>query len=85
MLTLPRSIDKNFITGYLGIPLYLVMIVGYKVVKKTHGVKPGEADLWSGKDVIDADEEKWLAREAAEKDSGKRANWLYRHTLGYLF
>ena len=61
------------------------MIAGYKIVKKTHGLKPHEADLFTGKDVIDADEQEWLAREAEEKVSGKRGPWLYRNTVGYLF
>ncbi|TKA75145.1 hypothetical protein B0A55_03990 [Friedmanniomyces simplex] len=60
---------KNFITGYLGIPLYLIMIAGWKLIKH----------------IIDADEQEWLAREAAEKASGKGPNSIYRHTLGYLF
>ncbi|KAK3676972.1 amino acid transporter [Recurvomyces mirabilis] len=76
---------KNFITGYLGIPLYIFMIFGYKLIMRTKGVKPAEADLWTGKDVIDADEQEWLAKEAAEKASGKQASSLYRHTFGYLF
>lgn len=76
---------KNFITGYLGIPLYLIMIFGYKLVKKTKGVKPHEADLFTGKDIIDADEMEWLAREAEMKANGKRPHVLYRYTLGYLF
>ncbi|KAK4561380.1 amino acid transporter [Recurvomyces mirabilis] len=76
---------KNFITGYLGIPLYIFMIFGYKLIMRTKGVKPAEADLWTGKDVIDADEQEWLAKEAVEKASGKQASSLYRHTFGYLF
>ncbi|KAF2770610.1 hypothetical protein EJ03DRAFT_326235 [Teratosphaeria nubilosa] len=76
---------KNFITGYLGIPLYLIMIAGYKIAKRTKGVDPHEADLWTGKDAIDADEQEWLAKEAADKASGKKGNVIYRHTLGYLF
>jgi amino acid transporter len=72
-------------TGYLGIPLYLIMIFGYKFVMKTKGWKPYEADLWSGKDVIDADEQEWLAKEAELKASGKRGDIIYRNTLGYLF
>ncbi|KAK4542481.1 hypothetical protein LTR36_006733 [Oleoguttula mirabilis] len=76
---------KNFITGYLGIPLYLIMICGYKVIMRTHGVKPHEADLFSGKDVIDADEQEWLVRDAETKASGKAGSWLYRYTLGLLF
>jgi amino acid transporter len=39
----------------------------------------------TGKDIIDADEQEWLAKEEADRASGKRAGWLYRHTLGYLF
>lgn len=52
---------------------------------KTHTYRPGEADLWTGKDVIDADEQMWLEKEAADKAAGKRAGWLYSHTIGYLF
>ncbi|KAF2163202.1 hypothetical protein M409DRAFT_68523 [Zasmidium cellare ATCC 36951] len=76
---------KNFITGYLGIPLYLIMIAGYKRIKKTHQVKPHEADLYTGKDVIDRDEQEWVEKEAAEKPAGKNGSWLYRHSLGYIF
>jgi len=76
---------KNFITGYLGIPLYLIMIAGYKIVKKTKQVKPEEADLWTGKAVVDADEAEWIAKEAYEKANGLGPNALYRYTLGYLF
>ena len=52
---------------------------------KTKQVKPHEADLWTGKDIIDADEQAWLEKEAEDRASGKQAGWLYRHTLGYLF
>ncbi|KAI7624622.1 dicarboxylic amino acid permease [Hortaea werneckii] len=76
---------KNFITGYLGIPLYLFMIFGYKLANRTKGLKPTEADLWTGKAIIDADEQEWLAKEAEAKASGKKGGWLYRHTLGLLF
>ena len=61
------------------------MLLGYKFIIKTHTYRPEEADLWTGKDVIDADEQEWLAKEEAERASGNRANALYRHTIGYLF
>lgn len=61
------------------------MICGYKVIKKTKQVKPEEADLWTGKAVVDADEAEWLAKEAYEKANGLGPNALYRYTLGYLF
>ncbi|KAK3114623.1 amino acid transporter [Teratosphaeriaceae sp. CCFEE 6253] len=76
---------KNFVTGYLGIPLYLIMIAGYKLIKRTHTYKPHEADLFTGKAAIDADEQEWLAKEAADKANGTGPSTIYRHTLGYLF
>ena len=67
------------------VPLYLIMIFGYKLIYKTKGWKPHEADLFTGKDVIDADEQEWLAKKAEERAAGKHAGWWYRHTLGILF
>jgi len=61
------------------------MIVVYKVSQRTKQIHPLQADLWTGKDVIDADEQEWLAKEAADKAAGKQGSWVYRHTLGYLF
>ncbi|KMU74767.1 tryptophan permease [Coccidioides immitis RMSCC 3703] len=76
---------KNFITAYLGIPLYLIMIFGYKFVTKCQGVKPEEADLWSGKDAIDREEQEFLARKAAEQGQRSQANWFYRTFVAWLF
>ncbi|KAK5126175.1 hypothetical protein LTR08_005014 [Meristemomyces frigidus] len=76
---------KNFITGYLGIPLYLGMIGGYKVIMRTKEVKPLEADLFTGKAAIDADEQEWLVKAAEARANGTDGGKLYRHTLGYLF
>lgn len=61
------------------------MLLGYKLVKRTKEVNPAEADLWTGKDVVDADEAEWLAKEAHDKATGNVPNALYRYTLGYLF
>ncbi|PGH04311.1 hypothetical protein AJ80_08534 [Polytolypa hystricis UAMH7299] len=76
---------KNFVTAYLGIPLYLIMIFGYKFVTKTKGVLPEEADLWSGKDEIDREEAEFLARKAAAGKGNERANWFYRTFVSWLF
>lgn len=80
-----RHMLTIFQTGYLGIPLYLIMIVGWKYIKGTHQVKPEEADLWTGKDAIDADEAEWLAKEEADRAAGRNGNWIYNHSLGYIF
>lgn len=61
------------------------MIAGYKLVYKTKGVKPHETDLYTGKDVIDRDEQEWLIKDAEAKANGRDGSWLYRHSLGYVF
>ncbi|KAL1310673.1 hypothetical protein AAFC00_000936 [Neodothiora populina] len=76
---------KNFITGYLGIPLYLILIFGYKFSQKSHGVRPETADIWTGKDVIDRDEEMWKRRDAEADAKGGKAHWFYRKFLSWLF
>ncbi|KAJ9304038.1 hypothetical protein DTO217A2_6490 [Paecilomyces variotii] len=75
---------KNFITGYLGIPLYLILIFGYKIIMKSKGVKPHEADLWTGKDAIDREEAEYEARKAAETKHQQR-NWVYNIFVSWLF
>lgn len=78
---------KTFITGYLGIPLYLAMIFIHKFVTKSKQVKPHEADFFTGKDIIDREEEAFLARkEAREEIRGKsKAGWFYRKFIAWLF
>ncbi len=75
---------KNFVTGYLGIPLYLGMIFGYKLITREPGVTPTTADLFSGKDVIDREEAEFLANQAANKKQSS-GNWFYRTFLSWLF
>ncbi|KAF1999006.1 hypothetical protein P154DRAFT_437984 [Amniculicola lignicola CBS 123094] len=75
---------KNFITGYLGIPLYIIMIFGYKFWHKTKGIKPTEADFYTGKDEIDREEEAFLAFKAANKKD-QPGGWFYRHFIAWLF
>lgn len=76
---------ENFITAYLGIPLYLIMIFGYKFIMKTKGIPPEEADIWTGKEEIDRQEEEFLAQQAAKKGNASDANWFYRKFLSWLF
>lgn len=75
---------KNFITGYLGIPLYLVMIFGYKLITRTEGHTPMNADLHTGKDVIDREENEFLAKKAAMRKQSA-GGWFYRHFVSWLF
>ncbi|KAI9927661.1 hypothetical protein MW887_003282 [Aspergillus wentii] len=76
---------KSFITAYLGIPLYLIMIFGYKLITRCKGVDPHEADLWTGKDEIDREEAEYVARKEAEEGNHAGASWFYRTFVSWLF
>lgn len=78
---------KHFIVHYIGVPIYLCMIFGYKLIMKTEGVKPEDADLFGGKAKIDEEEAEFLAQEARRKGSTaeKKYQRLYRVTLGNFF
>ncbi|KAK4983855.1 amino acid transporter [Elasticomyces elasticus] len=73
---------KNFVTGYLGIPLYLILIFGWKVGMKSKRVKASKADLFGGKAVIDREQREADALDA-EKLDGK--GWFYRRFVAWLF
>jgi yeast amino acid transporter len=76
----------DFITGYLGIPLYLIMLFGYKFWYKTKTIGPTKADFYTGKDIIDREEEEFLANQAEKQRlGGKNGNWFYRNFVSWLF
>lgn len=76
---------KNFITAYLGIPLYLIMIFGYKFATGSKGVDPMTADLFTGKDEIDREEALYLAAKEAEAERNNDASWFYKKFVSWLF
>ncbi|KAH8674112.1 amino acid permease/ SLC12A domain-containing protein [Xylariales sp. PMI_506] len=65
----------TFVTSYLGIPIYLVLIVGHKLWTRARNGQfewaiPAHArDFYTGKDIIDREEEAFLAEKAAKKKS----------------
>ncbi|KAF2104615.1 amino acid permease Dip5 [Rhizodiscina lignyota] len=76
---------KNFITGYLGIPLYIIMIFGYKLIMRSKMVRPHAADFYSGKQEIDDQEAEFLRQKAEKKAmKGDRGGKLYR-LISWLF
>jgi amino acid transporter len=75
---------KNFITGYLGIPVFIAMYVGYKVLNKTTMRRPSTIDLFTGKHVVDEEEQRWLEVKMIEKQSGKGQGYWYKF-IGWLF
>lgn len=77
---------KDFITAYLGIPLYLILIFGYKLTHRHEkGVDPATADLWTGKEEIDREEAAYLARKEAEVEKHASSHWFYQKFVSWLF
>ena len=50
---------KTFLPPYIDIPIFIVLFLGYKIVKRTRFVRVHEMDLWSGKAEIDRLEPTW--------------------------
>ena len=57
----PFSI-KNFVTAYVGIPIYLLLYLFWKIFKRTSFVRPAEADIFTGKAALDAADGHWPVR-----------------------
>ncbi|KAH6681126.1 amino acid permease [Plectosphaerella plurivora] len=81
---------KTFITGYLGIPVFFGLFIGHKVFTKSTRVRSDEADFFSGKEIIDREEEEFLAERAAREaeDQTKKMNpvkWFYVRVLSWVF
>ncbi|KAI1324853.1 amino acid permease [Xylariaceae sp. FL0255] len=75
---------SEFITGYIGIPVYLGLLFGHKLITKSKRVKAHECDLFTGKDIIDREEEEYIAREESEKAaSGPQS--FYKRWVSWLF
>jgi amino acid transporter len=78
---------KDFITAYLGIPLFLIMIFGFKLIMKSSGVRPEAADLYSGKAKIDREEEEYVEKQREKHHGLNESKWerYYRRTIGTVF
>lgn len=95
LISLTKSFDvfvkghwstATFITSYLGIPVYLILIFGHKLWTRSKGVRPHECDFYTGKDIIDREEEAFLAAKAAsEAEKGRSAgSTFYRRYVSWL-
>ncbi|KAF2663230.1 amino acid transporter [Microthyrium microscopicum] len=80
-----KAFTTEFITSYIGIPVYLIMLFGYKFWFKTKGIKPHEADLFTGKDAIDREEEIFLQHQALRGESASKMEKFYDKTIGLVF
>lgn len=55
---------KDFITAYVGIPIYCGLYLFWKVFKRTRWVRPEDADIQTGKAALDAADAHWPERKA---------------------
>jgi amino acid transporter len=82
---------KDFITGYIILPIFIIMFLTYKFVYKTKLIPSDEVDLATFRDVIDAEEDRYAAEEeerrALREAQGNPIDkeWVYEKTLGWLF
>ncbi|KAH7325825.1 amino acid permease/ SLC12A domain-containing protein [Stachybotrys elegans] len=78
---------RTFITGYLGIPVYIIFLFGHMYLTKSKGVKPAEADFYLGRDIVEAQEAEYYAAEEAKKASAPTGHWdaFYRRYIAWLF
>ncbi|ODQ57222.1 hypothetical protein WICANDRAFT_102233 [Wickerhamomyces anomalus NRRL Y-366-8] len=80
---------KTFITGYIGLPVYVIAYFGYKIIKKSKIRRPEDVDLYTLKHYIDEEEELGKIKDAERKEQMKNgrkdATWFYEKLLGWLF
>lgn len=76
---------ESFITGYLGIPLYLILLFGHMAYTKSRPIKAHEADFYSGKEILDAEEAEFLEMQAIEREKSVGAKKFYNRYVAWLF
>ncbi|KKY23463.1 putative arginine permease [Phaeomoniella chlamydospora] len=45
---------KDFITDYIGVPIYFGLFFFWKIFKRTKWINPADADIYTGKNALDA-------------------------------
>lgn len=75
---MPHFKIATFMTCYIGIVVYLVNIVGWKLIHRTRRVRAAEMDLVTNRREFEQVEEEFLARES------QRKSFTHRIGLGKL-
>ncbi|AET38203.1 dicarboxylic amino acid permease Ecym_2480 [Eremothecium cymbalariae DBVPG len=76
---------KTFITGYIGIPVYILCFVCYKIVHKTKWIKSANVDLFTYKTAIDLEEEEGKLEMMRLKEERKQHGWTWKQFYDYIF
>ncbi|PHH81773.1 hypothetical protein CDD82_7879 [Ophiocordyceps australis] len=81
-----KRIDvPTMISGYIGIPVYLAFLFGHMIYTGSRAIKPQDVDFFSGKDIIDREEELFLEQEAQKRASRSGWNKFYDRYISWLF
>lgn len=81
---------KTFITGYIGLPVYVIFYTVYKLWFRTKMRDPAEVDLVTLKHYIDEEEEEGKIKDQERRErlkaSGKKdKEWFYEKFVSWLF
>ncbi|PWY99665.1 putative DIP5-glutamate and aspartate permease [Testicularia cyperi] len=74
---------RSFISNYIGLPIFFMILLGWKLAFRTKFIPPSEVDLISGaREFDEADENEWKADEekAAAEMAGApfyKKTWIY--------
>jgi len=49
----------NFLAAYIGIPIFFVLYVFWKILKRSPWIHPADADITTGKAALDAEDGQW--------------------------
>ena len=68
---------KSFILGYIGIPVYLALYLGYKFTTKSHHITSGNVDLKTGvpEETVAEERTKYEAHLRKKEEANPRALW----------
>lgn len=76
---------EDFITGYLGIPLFLIFLFGHMWWTGSKGIPYDKVDFYTGKDIIDREEEEFVAKRDEEIKFHTGRHKFYDRYIAWLF
>jgi amino acid transporter len=67
----------TLITSYIALPLYLFLVIGYKVVTRCKSVNPAEADLWTVTTIRERHETRPKSPRRGDWALAEQDQWLW--------
>ncbi|RHZ43397.1 putative amino acid permease [Aspergillus thermomutatus] len=78
LATHPEAFDyMTFITSYIAVPLYLFLVIGYKVVTRCKSINPAEVDLWTVTTIRERHEAKPKTPKSEARALTEQNHWLW--------